>query len=335
MRFTLVSGPTVRRIIDSRRSDIVDVVRATYIEHHRGRSVNPRSHFLRFPEKPDARIIALPAFLADHDLAGIKWISSFPQNVERNVARASSVLVLNDYATGYPFACLESSHISAARTAASAVLAAECVVGSRAVERVLFVGAGVLARTIADFLLDQQWEIAECEMFDLETRYAQALSSHVGSAGVEARAVTDVSAALGRADLVVLATTAASPWLTDPSWLRPGQCILNISLRDLAPEVILEAHNFVDDIDHCLTANTSPHLAEQAVGHRRFIDGTIAEMLLGEVKTEADRPRIVSPFGLGVLDLAVGEHVHRVASLDGAVTSVPDFFGPVERWEGA
>ncbi|MEV6742475.1 2,3-diaminopropionate biosynthesis protein SbnB [Streptomyces sp. NPDC051104] len=335
MKFDIVSGPTVRRIIEERRPDVVDAVRETYLEHHRGRSVNPSSHFLRFPDKPNARIIALPAFLAEHDLAGIKWISSFPDNIEKNLPRASSVLVLNDFATGYPFACLESSHISAARTAASAVLAAEGVMGAKSAARVLFVGAGVLGRTIADFLLDQQWAIGGCEVYDLNETYAQALADHIGRAEVPAHAATDIAAAFGRADLVVLATTAAQPWLTDPDWLRPGQCILNISLRDLSPEVILAARNVVDDIDHCLTANTSPHLAEQAVGHRDFIDGTIAQVLLGEIKPQPDRPQIVSPFGLGVLDLSVGRHVYQVASDEGAVTSVPDFFGRAERWERA
>jgi ornithine cyclodeaminase len=115
--------------------------------------------------------------------------------------------------------------------------------------------------------------------------------------------------------------------------MRPGQCVLNISLRDLAPEVILAAHNIVDDIDHCLTASTSPHLAEQAAGHRRFIDGTLADLLQERITAKPDKPWIFSPFGLGVLDLAVGEHVYQEASRLGRAMAIPDFFGAAERWE--
>ncbi|MDS1269609.1 2,3-diaminopropionate biosynthesis protein SbnB [Lipingzhangella sp. LS1_29] len=334
MVFSVVGGATARRIIEDARPDIVSIVRDTYLEHHCGRSANPGSSFLRFPEKPDARIISLPSFLAERGVAGIKWVSSFPENISENLPRASAVLVLNDGTTGYPFACLEAAHISAARTAASAALAAEQILGRRSAERVLFVGAGVLARTFADFLADLKWTLGAAEVYDLEPRYSQALSHHLGQLEIPACPVTEVAPALARADLVFLATTASCPWLTDPSLLRPGQCVLNVSLRDLAPDLLLSAGNVVDDVEHCLTANTSPHLAEQDVGHRDFIDGTIAGLLLGTLAPRLDRPWIVSPFGLGVLDLAVGHHVYQIAVRDNQVTPVPDFLGQTERWEG-
>jgi hypothetical protein len=35
--------------------------------------------------------------------------------------------------------------------------------------------------------------------------------------------------------------------------------VLHVSLRDLAQEIVLASTNIVDDIEHCLKANTSPH----------------------------------------------------------------------------
>ncbi len=326
--FDVVSGAVVSEVIAGDRGAVLDVVRATYLAHHDGDTVNPNSYFLRFPEKPDARIIALPAHLGtDAGVAGIKWIASFPSNIEQNVPRASAVLLLNDYRTGYPFACLEASQISAGRTAASAALGAEALVGSRSVGSTGIVGAGVIARTIVEFLVDAGWDLGRVTVHDRVPEYAEALVGRIGDRAV----VGGREDTLG-SELVVFATTAAAPHVVAGSTFTAGQTVLNVSLRDLGPDVILGAFNIVDDVDHCLTADTSPHLAEQQVGHRDFVDGTLAAVLRGEVKPADDRPRVFSPFGLGVLDLAVGTHVHRVARAQGRVHAITDFFGQARRW---
>ena len=124
--FAVISGAQVQEALHGREKQIMDLVEATYRLHGAGDSVNPPSYFLRFPDRPSARIIALPASIGgDVRVDGLKWISSFPENVAAGIPRASAVLILNDHDTGYPFAVLESSIISATRTAASAALAAD------------------------------------------------------------------------------------------------------------------------------------------------------------------------------------------------------------------
>src|SRR5216117_995714 len=165
---SIINGKTVVDIIRGHRADCMDVVRDAYFAHARGKSVNPDSYFLRFPEKPDCRIIALPAYLGDgFHVAGLKWIASYPGNVQRGFPRASAVLVLNSYDTGYPFAILESSIISAARTAASAALAAYWLNGqSRRAHSLGIVGTGFIARYVYEFLVDTGWEIDDVRLYD-------------------------------------------------------------------------------------------------------------------------------------------------------------------------
>ncbi|MEU9184724.1 hypothetical protein AB0D14_09185 [Streptomyces sp. NPDC048484] len=63
-------------------------------------------------------------------------------------------------------------------------------------------------------------------------------------------------------DLVVFATVAGAPHITGPAWFAHNPLVLHVSLRDLSPEIILSATNVVDDVEHCLKADASPHLAE-------------------------------------------------------------------------
>jgi N-[(2S)-2-amino-2-carboxyethyl]-L-glutamate dehydrogenase len=94
--------------------------------------------------------------------------------------------------------------------------------------------------------------------------------------------------------------------------------VLNVSLRDPRPRGRARlSTNIVDDVEHCLKADTSPHLAEQLTGNRDFLHGTLGEVITGRVSVPVDRPAVFSPFGLGVLDLAVGKFVYDEVTCSG------------------
>jgi ornithine cyclodeaminase len=327
---SIINGKTVFDIIRAHRAECIDVVRDAYLAHANGQSVNPDSYFLRFPEKPDCRIIALPAFLGNgFAVAGLKWIASYPGNVQRGFPRASAVLVLNSYDTGYPFAILESSIISAARTAASAVLAADWLNGrSRRTRSLGIVGTGFIARYVYDFLVDTGWEIGEVRLYDTSLvesekfRTTACRLDHHRSVTV----VPHVAELLSASDLIVFTTVASTPHIADPSLFDHNPLVLHISLRDLAPEILLGSQNVVDDVDHVMKANTSPHLTQQRSGNRDFVTGTLAEIMLGRRSVNRSRPIIFSPFGMGILDLAVGKWVYDQAVAAGQDRRVSDFF---------
>ena len=332
--FSVISGAQVLDALEGREKHVIDLVEQAYRTHAAGATVNPPSYFLRFPDRPASRIIALPASIGgDVRVDGLKWISSFPENVGNGIPRASAVLILNDHDTGYPFACLESSVISATRTAASAALAADVLSRDRArPKRVGFIGVGLIARYLHTYLASLGWTFEETGVFDLSAEHAAGFVSGVDPS---ARVHDSAESLIRNSDLVVFATVAGTPHVHDPAWFAHHPLVLHVSLRDLSPEIILDSVNIVDDVEHCLKADTSPHLAEQATGNRDFLDGTLTDVLAGDLAVPADRTVVFSPFGLGVLDLAVGKYVYDTVADTGALTEIPDFFAELSRYERA
>ena len=332
---SIINGKTVFDVIRAHRDECIEVVRDAYLAHARGQTVNPDSYFLRFPGKPDCRIIALPAYLGDgFDVAGLKWIASYPGNIQRGFPRASAVLVLNNYETGYPFAILESSIISAARTAASAVLAAHWLSGqSRRAHSLGIVGTGFIARYVYDFLVGTGWEIDEVRLYDMSRQESEKFRD-TACHTEHHRAVTivpDAAQLVKGCDLILFTTVASRPHIDDVTLFEHNPLVLHISLRDLAPEILLGSQNVVDDVEHVMKADTSPHLAEQKAGNRSFVTGSLADIMTGRRSVNRSRPIIFSPFGMGILDLAVGKWVYEQAVAGGQELRLSDFFYETER----
>jgi ornithine cyclodeaminase len=309
-------------------------VEAAYRLHASGDTVNPDSYFLRYPDRPSARIIALPAHLGGAvQKSGIKWISSFPENRAANLARASAVLILNDATTGYPLACIEASLISATRTAASAALAAEHISPNPFEGTLSVVGTGVIARTTVEWLLFRNWKFRKISLYDVDRKEAEHFSKWLRDQhNLQAEIRDQLSGAISDASLILFTTTTLDPYLADEKLLAHCPTVIHLSLRDICVNVILASQNIVDDVDHCLKARTSLHLAETATGNRDFVSGNLVDVLEKNIGLDRDRPRIFSPFGLGVLDLAVGNFVLNAAIASNAAIAIPDFFSNSARW---
>lgn len=326
----ILKGSEVNSLLAGQELNLIDTVRKAYETHGRGESSLPHSTFLRFPDNPSDRIIALPAYLGgEWGIAGIKWVASFPGNLELGMDRASALVVLNSSQTGRPEVILEGSIISAKRTAASAALAAQWLHRGKKTDRVGLIGCGLIGFEIVRFLLAIFPNINQFVIYDLDIPRAEQFGRKLQETfGVyEVEIAKDSKAVLGSSSLITFATTANTPYLDDLSEVSPGSTILHISLRDLSPRVIISCDNVVDDIDHVCRAQTSIHLAEQLTGARDFLRCAIAEVLMGEAASRRDEESIVifSPFGLGVLDLAVADFVRNLGIAQEKGTTIRSF----------
>ncbi len=320
----------VKESLQGRELELIEIVRKAYLTHATGDTVLPHSVFLRFPDASRNRVIALPAYLGgEFQVAGLKWISSFPGNLDRGLDRASAVLILNSLTTGKPMAMMEGSIISSIRTAASASLAAKSLCAGDPNPEFGIIGCGHINFQTVRFVSAASPQIDRLVIYDMSRSRAERFKDLCQRLfeEMEVEVASNPGEVLRRCSLISIATTAAAPHIFDLSACRPGSVILHVSLRDLSPEVILNCDNVVDDIDHVCREQTSLHLAEQLTGNRNFIRCTLADVLLGKSPSRVDPPGIAifSPFGLGILDLAVGSLTLKLGLSQGRGIVVSDF----------
>lgn len=327
----LLKGHEVSSLLAGREIDLINIVKLAYEIHAKGDSSLPHSTFLRFPNDQKNRIIALPAYLGGKfDTSGIKWISSFPDNCSKGLERASAVVILNSMLTGRPKAILEGSVISAKRTAASAALAAKYLSDDKSSTCLGLIGCGLINFEIFKFILSTHQNIRKLVIYDLDSNKCEIFKSKCKNAftEIEVQVAENINIVFKKALLVSIATTAIMPHIYDLSSCTLGSVILHISLRDISAQAISSCNNIVDDIDHVCRADTSIHWAEKLIGHRKFIRCTLADITTGKstVKIHKNTVTVFSPFGLGILDIAVGNFAYELAISKKQGSLISSFF---------
>src|SRR5437762_14241032 len=122
----------------------LEAVREAFVAYHRGDWTMPPKVYV--PAYPAGDFRAMPALGAGH--AALKWVTSFPGNPAQGLPTVMGVVLLSDASNGRLVAVLDAAAVTALRTGAAAVLAAETL-GRAEASTAAVVGAGVHGRALA------------------------------------------------------------------------------------------------------------------------------------------------------------------------------------------
>ena len=184
----------------------VEAVRAAFVAYARGEWTMPPKVYV--PAYPAGDFRAMPALGGGH--AALKWVTSFPGNPARGLPTVIGVVLLSDAEDGRLVAVLDAAAVTALRTGAAAVLAAETLGRSR---NAAVVGVGVNGRAAARTFLARGQDVL---IWDVDRARAEAAAEELGARVAESR-----EAALA-ADLLVTMTPGHEVLLPEGT-LRPGQ----------------------------------------------------------------------------------------------------------------
>ena len=192
--------------------EIIDAVDAGFAAKGRGETEMPPKPGIH--TRPDCFIHAMPAYVREPEVAGLKWVSGYPPNPAKGLPYISGLLVLNDPGTGVPLAVMDCSWITAMRTGASAGISAKYLARSGSTVAA-FVGCGVQARPSLMALAEELPALAEVRCYDLLPAAAEAFLTEMAALFPALRflACDSAVAAASEADVVV----TAIPIVEDPS----------------------------------------------------------------------------------------------------------------------
>jgi ornithine cyclodeaminase len=163
-------------------------------------------------------LLTMPAWRRG-GLGGVKIATVHPRNPAANLPSVQAQFFAFDTATGTPLALLDGTTLTNRRTAAVSALAVELLARPDA-RRLLIVGAGALARALAAAHLGVRvYEGAA--LYARDPAKSRAAVEALSADGLALEAADDLARAIGRADVIVAATTATTPFIRG-SWVRPG-----------------------------------------------------------------------------------------------------------------
>jgi len=201
--------------------EVISAVEGALLEKGRGSAEMPPKPGIH--PLPDAFIHAMPAFLGEAGGAGMKWVSGFPQNLERGLPYISGLFILNDVETGFPLSVMDCTWITAVRTGAATAVAAKYLARSES-KTAGIVACGLQGRTNLE-ALSCLFSLEKVHAFDTDRGAVKAFKAEMEEKlGLEIVPVETAEEAVRGMDLVV----TSGPILKNPTpsipagWLEPG-----------------------------------------------------------------------------------------------------------------
>ena len=273
----------------------VDAVRDAFIAYARGEWTMPPKVYVAAYPAGDFR--AMPALGSGHAL--LKWVTSFPGNPAKGIPTVMGVVLVSSAVDGRLVAMLDAGAVTAVRTGAAAVLAAETL-GRRDAETAAVVGAGVNGEATArTFAARGRTPL----VWDLDEERARTVADRVGG-----RVATREEALA--ADLLATVTPGREVLLPAGS-LRPGQ---HVSLMgadgpgkaEIAVEEIARGRVFCDDWEQASHGGELAAAVEAGKIGRGDV-AQIGDVLIGTAEGRASAADITlfDSTGLALQDLAV------------------------------
>lgn len=270
----------------------------------------PVKPYLRYRNRIN-RIIAMPAFVGgDVNSSGIKWIASFPGNIEKGIPRAHSVVILNDADTGEPTGIINTALLSIIRTASVSGLMIRYFNKVRDLDviNVGITGWGPIGWHHLKMCMDLlAGKIARIFLYDIRDIDASTIDASIR----DKVTITDSwQDAYEDADIFITCTVSDAPYIDKPP--KQGSLQLNVSLRDYKSGIYDYVADtiIVDDWEEVCREKTDIEMIHIEKGLKEEDTRSIIDVVANNclASYEPGAAVMFNPMGMAVFDIALGKY---------------------------
>ena len=306
-------------------NDTIDMIEQAVTTLDTGDFNQPIKPYLRYRDKSN-RIIAMPAFLGgDTNMAGIKWIASFPKNIEQGIQRAHSMTILNDAAIGKPVAAFNTAIVSGIRTASVTGLMIRYFEKVRPLQNatVGILGFGPIGQLHLQMVADQLSDrLDKVLLFDIKGVKTELIPESIKDRVVLATSWEEVYDA---SDVFITCTVSPEGYIARKP--KDKALLLNVSLRDFKPEILdFTSAIIVDEWEEVCRENTDIELMHKQRGLQEQDTKSIADVVVRNAmgSYKPDDVILFNPMGMAIFDIAIATYYYRTALATGVGQMLED-----------
>ena len=297
------------------REEVLDITKKTLISHGKKDYEMPAK--IGIHPWTEVFFHAMPAYVPEQRALGCKWIECFPNNPKKySLPQTTGLLILNDVLSGVPIAVMDCTWLTAMRTPAVTVLAAEALHSDA--EYFGMFGCGVQGIEHVRYVVKTLKNLKKIYVYDINEAAAdnliQTVQPEIDVKIIKAETPQEVAEnceVMSSATIILKEPLA----VVKDEWISAGQTIIPCDMNtffDLKTQYRADKY-IVDSIDeHELFAEMGYFPADKGLPDVYCQTGEILAGLT-EGRTSKDELIVCSNIGMSVCDVTVARAIFDIA----------------------
>ena len=308
-------------------SDIIEADKEALSIYSSHKSNIPLRSNLNIPEY-NGQCLFMNGYAAPAKALGVKIVSVYPENINKNLTSVPATMVLVDAETGMVNSLIDGTYLTRLRTGAISGLATDILSRKDSKIFALF-GTGGQAVTQLEAVLTVR-KIEEVRVFDIfkdrAKEFAKKMSEKFSKKfNVKIFAAESSDAAVDNADIITTVTTSKKP-VFDANKVKKNVHINGVGsytpeMIEIPGEILVKANKiYVDTRDGAV--NESGDLItpiKNGLINKEKINGELGEVINGLIKGREndDEMTFFKTTGSAVLDLVAAQKIYEMAKAKG------------------